>query len=93
MRIGRSDYAAQVVVAVRGNGDMLLYDLLNIKPAEIQEKSQMQQAAHPAKAEADRWTAPSVNSIPQSVGESNTHFFQDGSETRDRAIKNSKFQK
>lgn len=39
LRIGESDYTASVVVATRKNGDMLLYDLLNLKPTEINEKA------------------------------------------------------
>ena len=39
LRIGENDYTANVVVASKKNGDMLLYDLLNLKPAEIKEKA------------------------------------------------------
>lgn len=39
LRIGESDYSADVVVGTRSSGEMLLYDLLNLKPAEIKEKA------------------------------------------------------
>lgn len=39
LRIGESDYSADVVVGTRNRGEMILYDLLNLKPAEIKEKA------------------------------------------------------
>ena len=36
LRIGNNDYRAQVVVGNRGNGNLLLYDIINLAPTEIQ---------------------------------------------------------
>ena len=39
MEIGGKGYSAQVVVAMRSNGRLLLYDLLNLKRADIHKKT------------------------------------------------------
>ncbi|MBE7063545.1 MAG: hypothetical protein E7390_07160 [Ruminococcaceae bacterium] len=38
IKIGGRDYLADVVVATRNNGNMLLYDILNLSPTSITEK-------------------------------------------------------
>lgn len=38
LRVGGNDYTAQVVVAMRSNGKMLLYDVINMEPTTIQSK-------------------------------------------------------
>lgn len=38
MRIDGRDYNAEVVVGTKKNGDMLLYDVMNLKPTSINEK-------------------------------------------------------
>ena len=38
MRIGKNDYKAQVLVVTRKNREMLLYDVIQLKEAEINEK-------------------------------------------------------
>lgn len=38
LRVGGNDYIAQVVVAMRSNGKMLLYDVINLEPTTIQSK-------------------------------------------------------
>lgn len=38
LRVGGNDYTAQVVVAMRSNGKMLLYDVINLDPTTIQSK-------------------------------------------------------
>lgn len=39
LRIDGRDYNAEVVVGTKKNGDMLLYDVLNLKPTSINEKT------------------------------------------------------
>ncbi len=39
LRVGGHDYTAQVVVAMRSNGNLILYDVLQLAPTTIQEKS------------------------------------------------------
>lgn len=38
LRVGGNDYTAQVVIAMRSNGKMLLYDVINLDPTTIQSK-------------------------------------------------------
>lgn len=38
LRIGKNDYFAQVIVGNRGNGNLLLYDIINLTPTKIHEK-------------------------------------------------------
>ena len=38
LRVGRNDYAADVVVGTRANGSMLMYDILNLQPTSFTEK-------------------------------------------------------
>lgn len=38
MQIGENDYTAQVIVGNRGNGNLLLYDIIDLRPTQIQEK-------------------------------------------------------
>ena len=39
LRIGQSDYSADVIVGTTTNGSMLLYDIVNMTPAQINGKS------------------------------------------------------
>ncbi|WP_322182002.1 polymorphic toxin type 50 domain-containing protein, partial [Neglectibacter caecimuris] len=45
MRIGDNDYKAQVVVAMRSNGKLLLYDILDLTPTIIQGKNKKSNVA------------------------------------------------
>lgn len=38
LRVGDNDYAAKVVVGTRANGDMILYDVLNMQPASFEKR-------------------------------------------------------
>jgi len=75
MRIGENDYTADVVVAVTKSGSMVLYDLVNILPTEIDAKKQIQAAATPMNGLSDR-TPESVSndSISRDGGEVNGKF-------------------
>ncbi|WP_299965864.1 hypothetical protein [uncultured Oscillibacter sp.] len=39
LRIGANDYSAEVVVGTTGGGEMLLYDVVNLKPTQINERN------------------------------------------------------
>jgi hypothetical protein len=54
MEIGGKGYSAQVVVAMRLNGELILYDVLNLKREEINKKSWKQQGKSRILAERDR---------------------------------------
>lgn len=45
LRVGGNDYTAQVIVGSRKNGSLLLYDVINLTPTEIQQKKQKSNAA------------------------------------------------
>ena len=42
MRIGPNDYSAEVIVGTLSNGEMLLYDIVNLLPTKIVQKNQTQ---------------------------------------------------
>ena len=54
LKIGTSEYSADVVVATRSNGEMILYDLLNLKETTIYEKRRMPRATRATEVAADR---------------------------------------
>lgn len=63
-RIGEKDYRADVVVAVTSTGSMVMYDLVNISPTKIQQKTQT--AAMPKElAGSDRTPVSSESSVSQ----------------------------
>lgn len=64
LRIGDSEYSADVVVATRKSGDMILYDLLNLKETTINEKRRMPRATHTTEAVADRQGPSDVPKAP-----------------------------
>lgn len=39
LRVGKNDYTAQVIVGNRGNGELLLYDVIGLTPATISERT------------------------------------------------------
>lgn len=39
LRVGENDYTAQVIVGNRGGGALLLYDVINLEPTKIQERT------------------------------------------------------
>lgn len=66
LRVGENEYTADVIVGTRNNGAMLLYDLLNLKPTQIQEKSRRRQTATPSPGSSRNTATDSTLSIPRS---------------------------
>ncbi len=67
LRVGENEYTADVIVGTRNNGAMLLYDLLNLKPTQIQEKSRRRQTATPSPGSSRNTATDSTLSIPHSA--------------------------
>ena len=66
LRVGGNDYKADVVVGMRGNGSMLMYDVLNLQPTSIKEKETGAVIAENPSPGTNRSTASvSENSIRQ----------------------------
>ena len=77
MEIGGNGYSAQVVVAMRSNGRLLLYDILQMEPATIQAKNKKSNAAiaKDPSPRTDRSTASGfTNSISETGGDVNGRF-------------------
>lgn len=72
IRIGERGYSADVVVGTKGNSEMVLYDILYLKSASINEKKQEQTAVHSKKEIPTESAAPvSKNSVAQEEGKNN----------------------
>ena len=72
IRIGERGYSADVVVGTKGNSEMVLYDILYLKSASINEKKQEQTAVHSKKEIPTESAAPvSKNSVAQKAAENN----------------------
>lgn len=72
IRIGERGYSADVVVGTKGNSEMVLYDILYLKSASINEKKQEQTAVHSQKEIPTESAAPaSKNSVAQEEGKNN----------------------
>ena len=72
IRIGERGYSADVVVGTKGNSEMVLYDILYLKSASINEKKQEQTAVHSKKEIPTESAAPvSKNSVAQEAAENN----------------------
>lgn len=82
LRVGNHDYTAQVIVGNRGGGNLLLYDIIDLEPAIIQERSRKTGADNITKLQeraGDRQSAPvSENSIPQNNAERNPRYSYGG---------------
>ena len=75
LRIGGNDYNAEVVVGTTKGNSMLLYDIVNLQPTSIKEKSRVQTAATPNNGISDRTPAPvSSNSIFAKTPNVNSKF-------------------
>lgn len=65
LRVGSNDYSAEVVVGTTDRGSMLLYDIVNLKNTQINDKSK--RTVQPTKIESRRSGTPaSANSIRDS---------------------------
>ena len=62
MRIGGNDYSANVVVGMRKNGKMLLYDIANMTRTQIQKRYSVSVSSN---SEAARTTASSNDIVQQ----------------------------
>ena len=72
IRIGERGYSADVVVGTKGNSEMVLYDILYLKSASINEKKQEQTAVHSKKEIPTESATPvSKNSVAQKAAENN----------------------
>lgn len=72
IRIGERGYSADVVVGTKGNSEMVLYDILYLKSASINEKKQEQTAVHSQKEIPTESAAPvSENSVSQEEEKNN----------------------
>ena len=83
MRIGSSDYSAQVIVGNRGKKGLLLYDIINLSESTIHEKQKNESAQYTANAQNEprsRGRAPSKPSIPETSADVNRSFSLKGSE-------------
>ena len=83
MRIGSSDYSAQVIVGNRGKKGLLLYDIINLSESTIHEKQKNEGAQYTANAQNEprsRGRAPSKPSIPETSADVNRSFSLKGSE-------------
>lgn len=74
LRIGEKDYTAQVIVGNKGGGDLLLYDIIDLKPITIQERIKEtgeDYITQPHKGTGNRQSTPvSEDSITQQNAES-----------------------
>ena len=84
MRIASHDYAAQVIVGNREEGNLLLYDIINLEPTEILEnKTGTDYITKPQNGTGDRQSAPvSDDSIPESDENVNSHSLRGSDEVQ-----------
>lgn len=69
LRVGENDYTAEVIVGTTSGGNMLLYDIVNLQPTKIQERSR--RTVRPNQTESHRSGTPaSTDSITQTVEKS-----------------------
>ncbi len=79
LRVGGHDYTAQVVVAMRSNGNLILYDVLQLAPTTIQEKKSGAAITENPSPGADRSTASGfMGSVPQEGDGVNPHYSLSG---------------
>lgn len=77
MRIGSNGYTAQVIVGNRGENGLLLYDIINLSPANIREKAKKTDAAFTTNAQngpRGRGPASVTDSIAENGGDVNARF-------------------
>ena len=73
LRIGRNDYQADVVVGTRKNGEMVLYDVLNLKNTAFKKKeTDAAISTNPSPGAARSTASVSNSNMPPSAGNSNT---------------------
>lgn len=67
LRVGSNDYSAEVVVGTTGRGSMLLYDIVNLKNTQINDKSK--RTVQPTKIESRRSGTPASTDSIRDSGE------------------------
>lgn len=72
MRIGSSDYNAEVIVGTKQNGEMLLYDIVNLQKTEIKERKSTKPTSQTAVSR--KGTLPNENIMLQNKENVNTQF-------------------
>ena len=81
LRVGANDYTADVVVGTRKNGNMVLYDVLNLQPDSFVKKETDAVKAENLSPGADRNTASvSESSVPQNGENVNGDYSLKGTE-------------
>lgn len=81
LRVGANDYTADVVVGTRKNGNMVLYDVLNLRPDSFVKKETDAVKAENPSPGADRNTASvSESSVPQNGENVNGDYSLKGTE-------------
>ena len=81
LRVGTNDYTADVVVGTRKNGNMVLYDVLNLQPDSFVKKETDAVKAENPSPGADRNTASvSESSVPQNGENVNGDYSLKGTE-------------
>ena len=81
LRVGANDYTADVVVGTRKNGNMVLYDVLNLQPDSFVKKETDAVKAENPSPGADRNTASvSESSVPQNGENVNGDYSLKGTE-------------
>ena len=76
LRVGANDYTARVVVGTRKNGEMLLYDIVNLRETSFTEKrgADAAKSANPSPGTASSTASASTKYIPQRGGDVKTQF-------------------
>lgn len=78
LRIGSNDYTAQVIVGNRGENGLVLYDIINLTPSTIQERTKKTGADRfITKAQSkpgDSQSAPAADSVTDIPEKSNSKF-------------------
>lgn len=78
LRVGKNDYTASVIVATAENGQMTLYDVINLHPTAISER---QKKGHSVTANANAQpleSAVSTDSVPQKGKAVNSSIRREG---------------
>ena len=91
MRIGSNAYTAQVIVGNRGENGLLLYDIINLSPANIREKAKKTDAAFTTNTQngpRGRGPASVTDSIAENGGDVNARFSLKGTSQLQRQVQN-----
>lgn len=82
LRIGNNEYSAQVIIGNRENGSLMLYDIINLSPINIQQSTKKVDADYttkPQKETGSRQSVSTTTSISNSSENVNGKFSLKGS--------------